>query len=84
MQYKPFHDTNLKTLKSVYHSLFASHLQHSGQLRGRTNKEGQNEIQVMQNQTLRKASFKKLYDSTAQLLKDLKLLKFCHIVHLQN
>lgn len=84
MQYKPFHDTNLKTLKRVYHSRFASHLPHSGQLQGRTNKESQNEIQEMQNQTLRKTSFKKFYDSTAQLLKDLKLLKFCHIVSLQN
>ena len=48
------------------------------------NKESQNKIQVIQNQALRKISFKKLHDSTAQLYKDLKLLKFSDIVHLQN
>ena len=46
--------------------------------------KSQNEIQVMQNRALRKISFKKLHDPTAQLYKDLKLLKFCDIFHLQN
>ena len=78
------HNTNLKTLKIVYHSLFASYLQYGAQLWGQANKESQNKIQVIQNRALRKISFKKLHDPTAQLYKDLKLLKFCDIVHLQN
>ena len=71
------HNTNLKTLKIVYHSLFASYLQFDAQLWGQANKECQNKIQVIQNRALRKISFKKLHDSTAQLYKDLKFLKFC-------
>ena len=38
----------------------------------------------IQNRALRKISFKKLHDPTEQLYKDLKILKFCDIVHLQN
>ena len=78
------HNENLKPLKIVYHSLFASYLQYGAQLWGQANKEGQNKIEVIQNQALRKISFKKLHDPTAQLYKDLKHLKFCDIVHLQN
>ena len=48
------------------------------------NKERQNKIQVIQSQALRKISFKGLHDPTAQLHQDLKILKFCEIVHLQN
>ena len=51
---------------------------------GQANKESQNIILVIQNRALRKISYKKLHDPTAQLYKDLKLLKFCDIVHLQN
>ena len=78
------HNINLKTLKIVHHSLFTSYLQYGAQLWGQANKESQNKIQVIQNRALRKISFKKLHDPTAQLYKDLKLLKFCDIVHLQN
>ena len=39
---------------------------------------------MIQNRVLRKISFKKLHDPTAQLFKDLKLLKLCDIVHLRN
>ena len=68
----------------VYHSLFASYLQYGAQLWGQANKANQNKIQVIQNRALRKISFKKLQDSTAKFYKDLKLLKLCDIVHLQN
>ena len=78
------HNTNLRTLKIVYHSLSASHLQYGAQLWGLANKESQNKIQVIQNQALRKINFKKLHDPTAQLYKDFKLLKFCDYVHLWN
>ena len=36
------HNTNLKTLKNVYHSLFASYLQYGVRLWGQANKESQN------------------------------------------
>ena len=78
------HNTILKTSKVVYHSLSASCLQYGAQLWGQANKESQNKIQVIQNLALRKISFKKLQDPTAKLYKDIKLLKFCDIVHLQN
>ena len=78
------HNTNLQTLKIVHHSLFVSHFQHDVQLWGQVNKESQNKIHVIQNRALRKISFKKLQDSTAQLCKDLKLLKFSDTVHFQN
>ena len=77
-------NTNLKTLKIIYHSLFASYLQYGSQLWGQTNKESQKKIQVIQNGALRKISFKKFYDPTVQLYKDVKLLKFCDIIHLRN
>ena len=41
------HNTNLKTLKFVYHSLFASYLQYDAQLCGQANKESQNKIQMI-------------------------------------
>ena len=72
-------NTNLKTLKMVYYSLLASYLQYGAQLWGQANKESQKEIQAIQNRALRKISFKKLHDFTAQLYKGLKLLKFCDI-----
>ena len=43
------HNTNLKTLKTVYHSLLASYLQYGAQLWGQANKESQNKIQVIHN-----------------------------------
>ena len=78
------HNTSLQTLKIVHHSLFVSQFQHNVQLWGQVNKESQNKIQVIQNRALRKISFKKLHDSTGQLYKDLKLLKFSDIDHFQN
>ena len=78
------HNTNLKTLKIVYHSFFVSYLQYGAQLWGQSNKESQNKIQEIQIRALRKVSIKKLHDPTAKLYKYLKLLKFCDIVHLQN
>ena len=78
------HNANLKSLNIVYHSLFASYLQYGTQLWGQASKESQNKIQVIQNRALRKISFKKLYDPIMQIYEDLKLLKLCDIVHLQN
>ena len=51
---------------------------------GQANKESPSKIQVIQNRALRRLSFTKLHDPTAQLYKDFKLLKFFDIVHLQN
>ena len=78
------HNTNLTTLKIVYHSRLASHLQYGAQLWGQANKESQNKIQVIQNKALDKIRFKNTYDPTAQLQIDLKLLKFCEILYWKN
>ena len=79
------HNTNLKTLKIVLSFTFCIIYSIWCQaLWGQANKESQNKIQVIQNQALRKTSFKKLHDPTAQLYKDLKLVKCCDIVHWQN
>ena len=71
-------------MKIVYHSLFGSHLQYGAQLWGQGNCVNQNIIQNLQNQALRKITFKKFHDPVNLLYKDLKILKFKDLIHLQN
>ena len=77
-------NTNLKMLKIAYDPLSTSHLQYNAQLCGLANKKRQNQIQVIQNQGLRKIGFKKLHYPFEQLYKDFKISKLFNIVHLQN
>ena len=78
------YNTNLPILKIVYHSLFGSHLQYGAQLWGQGNCVNQNNIQNLQNRALRKITFKKFHDPVNPLYKDLKILKFKDLLHLQN
>ena len=75
---------NRNILKMIYHSLFSSHLQYGAQLWGQTNTENQNQIQQLQNKAVRKISFKKRFDPVEPLYKELNILKFRDMVHLQN
>ena len=78
------YNTSLPILKIIYHSLFGSHLQYGAQLWGQGNCVNQNIIQNLQNQALRKITFKKFHDPVNPLYKDLKILKFKDLLHLQN
>ena len=71
-------------MKIVYHSLFGSHLQYGAQLWGQGNSVNRNNIQKLQNQALREIAFKKPHDPVNLLCKDLKILKFKDLLHLQN
>ena len=78
------HKTSLPILKIVYHSLFGSNLQYGAQLWGQGNCVNQNNIQNLQNRALRKITFKKFHDPVNPLHKDLKIIKFKDLLHLQN
>ena len=69
--------------KLRHHSLFGSHLQYGTQLWGQGNCGNQN-IQNLQNRALRKITFKKFHDPVNPLYKDLKILIFKDLFHLQN
>ena len=71
-------------MKIVYHSLFGSHLQYGAQLGGQGNCVDQNIIQNLQNQALRKITFKKFHDPVNPHYKDLKILKFKDLLNLQS
>ena len=68
----------------VYHPLLGSHLLYGAQLWGQGNCVNQNNIQNLQNRALRKITFKKFHDPVNPLYKDLKILKFKDLLHLQN
>ena len=60
------------------------HIYHGAQLWGQGNGVNRNKIKKLQNQALRKISFKKLHDPVNPLYKDLKILKFKDILYRQN
>ena len=59
----------------TYQSMFGSQLQYFAQLRGKTNVKILNAIQVLQNQSLWKTTFKKSHGS-ANLAKNLEMFRF--------
>ena len=78
------HYANLNILKIVYHSLAGSHLHYGAQLWGQTNTENINKIRVLQNRALRKITFKMLHNSTNEIYKNPKILRFSDSVCIQN
>ena len=78
------HSENLNILKIMYHSLVGSHLHYGAQLWGQTNNENINKITVLQNQALRKIIVKMIHDSTNEIYKNLKILRFSDSVCMQN
>ena len=78
------HSTNLNILKIVYYSLVGSHLHYGTQFCGQTNAESINKIRVLQNRALRKITFKRFHDSTNEIYKNLKILRFSDSVCMQN
>ena len=71
--------TNCNTLKMIYHSLFGSHLHYGAQ-----NTKNQKQVEILQNRVVRKITFKKRFDQTDVLYKELNISKFRDILHLQN
>ena len=73
------HNTSLPILKIVYHSLFGSHLQYGTQLWGQENCVNRNNVQNLQNRTLRKITFKKSQklEQNQTLAKSFVTLKHC-------
>ena len=50
------YQANIHVLKTVYHSLFETHLLYACQLWGQNNKETQNRFRILQNRALKKNS----------------------------
>ena len=48
------YQANIHVLKTVYHSLFETHILYAWQLWGQNNKETENKIQTLQNRALKK------------------------------
>ena len=71
-------------MEIIYHSLFGSHLQYGAQLWGQGKCVNRNNIQKLQNRALRKVTFKKLHDPVNPFYKDLNILKFKDLFHLQR
>ena len=65
-------------------TLLLDHLHYSAQLWGQTNTEDNNKIRVLQNRALRRITFKRLHDSTNEIYKNLKILRFSDSVCMQN
>ena len=78
------YNTSLPILKINYLSLFGSHLQYGAHLWGQGNCVNQNNMQNLQNRALREITFKKSYYPVNPSYKDLKILKFKDLLHLQN
>ena len=78
------YNTSLPILKINYLSLFGSHLQYGAHLWGQGNCVNQNNMQNLQNRALREITFKKSHYPVYPSYKDLKILKFKDLLHLQN
>ena len=68
----------------MYHSLVGSHLHYGVQSWGQTNPENIRKIRVLQNQSLRKITVKWLHNSTNEIYKNLKILRFSDGVCMQS
>ena len=71
-------------LKTVYYSLFESHLQYGTQLWGQKNNDTITTFQKIQNCTLSKITFKNHHNCISCVYKECKILKFPDILNLQN
>ena len=77
-------NSNFNILKTAYHSLFESHLQHGTQLWGQKNNEIITTFRKLQNRALRKITFKERHDPISCVYKECKILKFPDILNLQK
>ena len=68
----------------IYRFLFGSHLHYGAQLWWQINTVNQKQIEILQNRAVGKITFEKHFDRTDSLYKELKVLKFGDIVHLQS
>ena len=82
---KSRHFVNFKEIKSIYHSIFSSHMLYGCQIWGQTDHKYFNKIKTLQNNALRLISFAdSFYDHVTPLYKQLKLLKLRDLVSLSN
>ena len=77
------YQANIHILKTIYHSLFETHLIYVCQL-GQNNKETQKKFRTLQNRALKKIAFKRQYESADPLYKNLKTIKFQYLLCLNN
>ena len=68
----------------TYHSLVGSHLHYGVQSWGQANPENINKMRVLQNRAFTKITFKCLHDSTNEIYKNLKILRFSDSVCMQS
>ena len=78
------YNASLSVLKTIYHSLFGSHLLYGFQIWRQKNLETQTTFQTLQNRALKKITFKNRRDSAICIYKDLKILNFRDHIAQQN
>ena len=70
------YNASLSVLKTIYHSLFGSHLLYGSQIWRQKNIKTQTTFQTLQNRALKKMTFKNRRDSAICIYKDLKILTY--------
>ena len=78
------YQANIHWLKTVYHSLFGTHLLYACQLWSQSNKETQNKSRTLQNRVPPKKTFKSRYENADPLYKNLQIIKFQDLLRLNN
>ena len=68
----------------IYHFLFGSHLHYGAQLWEQINTVNQKQIEILESRAVRKITFEKYFDRIDPLYRELNVLKFGDIVHLQK
>ena len=82
---KSRHFVNFAEIKSIYHSIFSSHMLYGCQIWGQTDNKYFNKIKILQNNALRLIAFAdSFYDHVTPLYKQLNLLKLRDLVSLKN
>ena len=71
-------------LKTVYHSLFGTHLLYACQLWRQNNKETQNKFRNSAKQSTNKIAHKSQYERADPLYKNFKIIKFQDLLRLNN
>ena len=73
----------MKTLISIYHAIFNSHLNYASIVWGQT-KSSINRVFIIQNKSLRTIYFKGKFDHTSSLLSDSNIIKLPDKISIEN
>ena len=79
------HYVDFSGIKTIYHSIFSSHMLYGCQIWGQTDTKSFNKIKILQNNAIRLITFaESFYDHVTPIYKELKLLKLRDMVTLNN